>query len=180
MDLGSNESINRKQSKWVKITLDTLRDKDHELHSGFRRIVAFTSSSLDDHTIYKIYQRITDYTMRAYAGFRNNMRNNPEKRLSKSQHNVKFRTLVQTGSKVRKSDKPKQGEKKSSLVMMTAVNQRNGKMLPKPNPPMIDVFDDNLTKDDLVAASRRLDQIAEGDPWVSAPQRKYLLRDIWE
>ena len=105
IDLASEKSINKKRRKWIKADIDTLENKENELYSSFKRIAGSTDSSLDDTTIFGMYQRIVNYTMKAYAGFRNDMRNNPEKRLAKSLNNVKFRTLVQTGSRV--VNKPK-------------------------------------------------------------------------
>ena len=163
LDLGSDESMNRKRRKWVKAALETLRDEDHELHSSFRQIVTSTNSSLGNHTVYAMYRRIVDYTMRAYAGFRNNMRNNPEKRLSQSLNNVKFRTLVQTGSKVSKVDKPKE-KKKSECEMMTEVNRRNNVQVGDPPPSAKSPKGKGgRSKDDLLNEVIHLDGLIAGE-----------------
>ena len=164
LDLGSDVSMNRKRRTWVKAALETLRDEDHGLHSSFHQIVTSTNSSLDNHTVYTMYRRIVDYTMRAYAGFRNDMRNNPEKRLSTSLNNVKFRTLVQTGSKVSKVDKPKE-KKKTECEMMTEVNRRNNVQVgDPPSSAKSPKSTSGRSKDDLLNEVLHLDGlIAEGE-----------------
>ena len=130
IDLASDGSMNRHRRKWVKSALEALR-KDNVLHSRFKAIVDFFDSSLDDCIIAAMYRRIVDYTMRAYAGFRNDMRNNPEKRLANSLNNVKFRTLIQTKSKVTKPANVKE-KKESSNEMMIKLNRRNNKSIGSP------------------------------------------------
>ena len=125
MNRNTDQSMNQQRSGYIKGGFDELKNKEGPLYSKFRAIALTFDITLNDSNIYEIYERTALFTMRTYSKFRNNKRFNKEKSSRDDMGNIKFRTLVQTGSKVTKKKKSKE-KKKPFSVMMANMNALNG------------------------------------------------------
>ena len=123
-DANSDKSIYKNRRDWISDGLTKIR-KHETLLLLFKDVVLTLHGSVHPKLIRDIFKQTAEYTMWAFSKRTNRDKFNTEKCSSTDTSNVKFRTLMQTGSnpsgnKSRNEEKRK-AKKRSLKVMMTAV-----------------------------------------------------------
>ena len=129
VDANSEKSIYKNRNDWIKDGLAKVW-VDKTLLSKFREVViTLHGPSMSEKLISGIYKRMASYATLAYSKYTNKKKFNAEKSSATDTSNVKFRTLVQTGSSPsgdKSKDKKKRRAKKRSLLkIMLAVNAKH-------------------------------------------------------
>ena len=96
-DANSDKSIYKNRRDWISDGLTKIR-KHETLLLLFKDVVLTLHGSVDPKLIRDIFKRTAEYTMRAFSKQTNRDKFNTEKCSSTDTSNVKFRTLMQTGS----------------------------------------------------------------------------------
>ena len=133
-DANSERERYRNRNDWIRVGLDNVR-KDESLLSQFKGVVLTeVGTGVNELLISAMYKRVAEYTMRAYSKFTKDKVFNIEKTERLAQSNVKFRTLIQTGSiSAGKSKSKKKREKKKSLyALMILLNARHAAKMSPP------------------------------------------------
>jgi len=124
-EANSKKSMYKNQREWISKGLTEVKEHK-DLLSQFSQAVLTLHGQVDERLVFRMYRRMAEYTMRAYARWRKDREHNTNKTSSLDTSNVAFRTLIQTAASGKaKANKKKKQKKKSLQTMIAQVNAKH-------------------------------------------------------